>query len=174
MNASKNASLQSPRRGEFTGRHMLFAMLAFFGVIVTVNMTMAVLAGRTWTGLVVKNSYVASQFYNEELEAAQRQEARGWRSRLTYEGGKIAFNLADRTGQPVILTDLVVALGRPAFEQQDHTLPLRHIGNGSYVASTSLGAGIWAARITGGSGETAYRRDSRLFVSKPGQLGQEE
>ena len=32
--------------GEFTGRHMLVIMLAFFGVIIAVNLTMASFAGR--------------------------------------------------------------------------------------------------------------------------------
>ena len=45
----------------FTGFHMLACMIVFFGVIVAVNLTMATLASQSWTGLVVKNSYVASQ-----------------------------------------------------------------------------------------------------------------
>ena len=51
---------------EFTGRHMLAIMLAFFGTIIAVNLVMAIFASRSWTGLVVKNSYVASQEFNEK------------------------------------------------------------------------------------------------------------
>ena len=68
----------------FTGRHMLFAMLAFFGVIIAVNLTMAAFATKSWTGLVVKNSYVASQAFNRELEQAKVQAARGWTGDITY------------------------------------------------------------------------------------------
>jgi nitrogen fixation protein FixH len=39
---------------EFTGRHMLLIMIAFFGVIIAVNITMAVVARQSWTGLVAK------------------------------------------------------------------------------------------------------------------------
>ncbi len=46
---------------EFTGRHMWLLAVSFFGVIISVNIVMAVSAARTWTGLVVENSYVASQ-----------------------------------------------------------------------------------------------------------------
>jgi hypothetical protein len=35
---------------EFTGKHMLFSMVAFFGVIFTVNMIMARFAVTTWSG----------------------------------------------------------------------------------------------------------------------------
>ncbi|TGV41583.1 cytochrome oxidase, partial [bacterium M00.F.Ca.ET.168.01.1.1] len=41
---------QKPR--EFTGRHMLVIILAFFGVVIAVNLTMATLASTSWTGLV--------------------------------------------------------------------------------------------------------------------------
>ena len=65
------------RSGEFTGRHMLAAMLAFFGVIIAVNITMAVFAQTSWTGFVVRNSYVASQEFNGKVAAARAQAALG-------------------------------------------------------------------------------------------------
>jgi nitrogen fixation protein FixH len=58
---------------EFTGRHMLMIMLAFFGVIITVNVVMARFAMTSWTGLVVENSYVASQQFNEKMMAVRTQ-----------------------------------------------------------------------------------------------------
>src|SRR5690606_10441379 len=68
---------------EFTGRHMLLVMVAFFGVIITVNVTMAVLATRSWTGLVVGHTYVASQEFNERTERGRAQMALGWQPALT-------------------------------------------------------------------------------------------
>ena len=62
----------------FSGWHMTAILLAFFGVVVAVNMTMAVFATRTFGGVVVENSYVASQKYNGWLEAARKQERLGW------------------------------------------------------------------------------------------------
>lgn len=62
----------------FTGWHFTAIIFAFFGVVIAVNMTMAVLAVRTFGGVVVDNSYVASQQYNHWLEAARRQEKLGW------------------------------------------------------------------------------------------------
>jgi len=152
---------------EFTGWHMLLSMLAFFGVIISVNVTMAVLAGHSWTGLVVKNSYVASQHFNEDLAEARRQAARGWTSKLVYGEQQFAFTLKDRDGQPVVLDDLKVSVGRPASEMQDRTVALRHVGDGGYRGDVALGPGIWMVRITGGVGEHAYRRDRRIEVRSP-------
>jgi nitrogen fixation protein FixH len=156
------------REREFTGWHMLIVMVAFFGVIVAVNVTMAVLAGRTWTGLVVKNSYVASQHFNEGLAAARRQAARGWSSSLGYADGQLAFSLVDRDGKPVVIDGLKVWLGRPAFEQQDRRADLVYVGEGRYRAKVDLGAGPWEVAVTGGAGEQSYRSVSRLTVGKEG------
>ncbi|MGE3830257.1 MAG: FixH family protein, partial [Parvibaculaceae bacterium] len=65
-----------------TGRFVFVLLVAFFGVIIAVNVTMAVFASRTWTGLVVENGYVASQHFNSELEQLRRQDKLGWTQRL--------------------------------------------------------------------------------------------
>ena len=67
------------KSNEFTGRHMWLLALSFFGVIITVNVVMATLAIRSWTGLAVDNSYVASQEFEEKRLAHEKQRAAGWR-----------------------------------------------------------------------------------------------
>lgn len=63
----------------FTGWHFTAIIIAFFGVVIAVNVTMAVFATRTFGGVVVENSYVASQKYNGWLKAARRQQKLAWR-----------------------------------------------------------------------------------------------
>ncbi len=46
-------------------------MVAFFGVIIAVNVTMATIAIASWTGLVVQNSYVASQEFETQAPRAR-------------------------------------------------------------------------------------------------------
>ncbi|MCF2514717.1 FixH family protein [Sphingomonas sp. G124] len=62
----------------FTGWHFTAIIVGFFGVIIAVNVTMAMFATRTFGGVVVENSYVASQEYNGWLEAARKQSRLGW------------------------------------------------------------------------------------------------
>jgi nitrogen fixation protein FixH len=62
----------------FTGWHFTAIIVGFFGVVIAVNITMAMFATRTFGGVVVENSYVASQEYNEWLEAARKQSRLGW------------------------------------------------------------------------------------------------
>lgn len=62
----------------FTGWHFTAIIVGFFGVVFAVNMTLAMFATRTFGGVVVENSYVASQKYNGWLEAARKQSLLGW------------------------------------------------------------------------------------------------
>ncbi|RWI43901.1 MAG: cytochrome oxidase, partial [Mesorhizobium sp.] len=83
---------------EFTGRHMLVSILAFFAVVIGVNLTMATLARRSWTGLVVENTYVASQQFNERAREGRAQAALGWKGKLTIASGEVRYSLADAQG----------------------------------------------------------------------------
>ena len=56
---------------ELTGRHVLAITLAAFGVIIAVNMVMAVKAVSTFPGLETPNSYVASQEFDRDRQAAR-------------------------------------------------------------------------------------------------------
>jgi nitrogen fixation protein FixH len=70
----------------FTGWHFTAIITAFFGVVIAVNLTMAVFATRTFGGVVVENSYVASQKYNDWLAAAKRQQELAWSIEPTLDG----------------------------------------------------------------------------------------
>ena len=63
---------------KFTGWHMTGILVAFFGVVVTVNIVMARAAIGTFGGTVVENSYVASQKFNGWLDQAKAQDKMGW------------------------------------------------------------------------------------------------
>ncbi len=154
---------------KFTGWHMLAIMIAFFAVIVAVNLTMAMFASTSWTGLVVKSSYVASQGYNDELAAAERQRLAGWTSELSYGDGLVVFAIRDRSGAPVDAADVELFVGRPATERDDQTLDLIADGSGAYRAELALEPGLWSARITGLIDDKPYRRDLRLMVGDDGK-----
>ena len=82
----------------FSGWHATAILIAFFAVVIAVNMTMATLAVRTFGGTVVENSYVASQEYNRWLAAARRQEELGWSIRPQLDGQRrvtVVANVGD-------------------------------------------------------------------------------
>ena len=151
----------------FTGWHMLAFVLLFFGTIISVNIFMVTKALTSWTGLVVKNSYVASQEFNEKLAASNAQAALHLNVDLTYQDGEVIFSLADKDMNPVVLEDVSIALTRPIGITQDRTLTLAPKGT-SYVAAEDLPAGVWNVVIHAlVPGEPDFNYRARLIVSPP-------
>ena len=94
---------------EFTGWHMLAIMVAFFSVVIAVNLTMAFFARSSWTGFVVENTYVASQQFNEKAAEGRAQAALGWKPELAIAGGAVRYRLLDSIGNVVGVKQAVYA-----------------------------------------------------------------
>ncbi|MBX3596798.1 MAG: FixH family protein [Rhizobiaceae bacterium] len=161
----------SQRVKSFNGRHMLAIMLGFFGVIITVNMTMAYFARASWTGLVVENSYVASQQFNAKMAETRAQEALGWTSALTLEGGKVRYNLTDRAGHSVSLKSVTLKFMHPVDDREDTVVEMVRGGDGIYEAFHPLNDGVWLAEISADAGlEKPYRELLRLQLERGSRL----
>jgi nitrogen fixation protein FixH len=139
--------MSATRSPEFTGRHMWLLMIAFFGVILTVNVGMAIVASTSWTGLVVTNSYVASQEFNDKRLAHQAQQAAGWQPTFTHASGLARLVIIDAAGQPVDLGMVTLKINRPVGGHDDQALLLERTSDGSYAAPLTLATGIWDALI---------------------------
>ncbi len=150
--------------GTFTGRHLLAILLAFFGVIFAANFTMAYFAFSSWTGLVVKNSYVASQEFNETT-AALEKSALGVAVVATYANEQLTLTLRDNAGNAVAATNVMVTLGRPSHEGEDHNIALAPKADGIYGATHSLAKGQWAGEVSANIiGHEDWRRPLYLVV----------
>ena len=161
MSETRNRSAEANR---FTGYHMLAIMVAFFGTIIAVNVTMAVLANTSWTGFVVKNSYVASQEFNAKAEAGRKQAALGWTPHLVIEGGGLRFALADAAGRPVAMTGGEATLRRPASDREDRTVALAVV-EGGLEARADIADGAWIVEILADAGlDVPFRETRRLMV----------
>ena len=152
-------------KGTFTGRHMLLIMLAFFGVIIAVNLTMATLARTSWTGFVVRNSYVASQEFNEKVDAARAQRALGWSADLEIAGNHAVLRLKDQAGRPLAMRDAVLVLRSPSSDAEDRTVQLARDGD-AMSARTDLRAGLWVVEIVANvDGHERWRDTRRIRVA---------
>ena len=67
-------SSNTPR--PLTGRRVLFYLVAFFGIVIGVNVVMMKLAIDTLPGTEVDSAYRASLAYKNEIAAAQDQNRR--------------------------------------------------------------------------------------------------
>ncbi len=141
---------------QFTGKHALAVFIAAFGVIISVNLYLAYSAVRTFPGLEVKNSYVASQQFNARL---QEQQALGWEIKAEHTGGLLVLHITDQTGSPVKVAELQAIVGRATHVKEDFSPDFTFDGI-AYATPAALGAGNWNIRLV------ARDRDGAEFVQR--------
>jgi nitrogen fixation protein FixH len=143
---------------------MLLIMLAFFATVFAANMTLVYFASHSWTGLVIKNSYVASQEFNTTTRRLEKA-ASDVHAALTYQEGKLSIALTDNSGHVVSGTNVEVNVGRPSHEGEDQSFTLKAQGNGIYAADHALAKGQWSGTVKADiPGHQAWMRPIRLLV----------
>lgn len=146
-------------RGPFTGKHMLAVLVGGFGIVVGVNLVMARAAISTFGGLVVENSYVASQNFNGWLEEAREVEALGWTVNVARKpDGRILIETAGVPAGVRVTADAWHPLGH----QPDRLLAFEPVGAGSFVSTEALPAGRWLVRLEVSDGDKVWRGEQRL------------
>ncbi len=131
------------REKKFTGWHALAVFVGAFGIIIAVNLTLAFKAVKTFPGLEVKNSYVASQQFNAKKA---EQEALGWTVDARAKGGLLILAITDAEGKPVQVSHLDAVLGR-ATHAKDDVQPDFQFDGTAYVAREELQPGNWNIRM---------------------------
>ncbi|TRL39062.1 FixH family protein [Rhizobium straminoryzae] len=132
----------------FTGWHMLAVVCLFFGTIISVNFYMAYQAVHSWSGLVVDNTYVASQQFNGKVAEAKALNASGISGTLTARDGLIRYVISDEAGQPVFADQVTAIFKRPVGDHQDFEVALTDVGKGAYEVSHPVAQGYWIADVS--------------------------
>lgn len=150
-----------------TGRKVLAITLAAFGVIVGVNILLAVMAVRTFPGTETHNSYVESQRFDRDRAA---QEALGWQVETAYDAGWLSVAITEAgTGLPVVAREMSALVGWATSTEDDFTPAFRY-ENGAYVTRAELAPGNWIVhlRATAEDG-TPFRQRVPLLVRPHGR-----
>jgi nitrogen fixation protein FixH len=151
---------------QLTGRMVLAMLIAFFGTVIGVNVTMMNLAISTLPGTDVDSAYSASLGYEKEIMAAHDQNARRWQVNAHIERGEggaavVQVDARDESGKPVSGLTFQGRLERPADKRADQAVALAEIGGGIYRGSASAVApGQWDLVLEGDAG------GQRMFLSK--------
>jgi nitrogen fixation protein FixH len=149
-----------------TGGKVLFMLLAFFGVVIGVNMIMMRLAIQTLPGTDVDSAYSASLAYESEIAAAHDQNARNWKVDANVQrgpdgGATLEVAAHDDSGKPVSGLKFHGRFERPTDRRADLPVALAETGIGIYRGSAALIApGQWDLVL---EGDAAGRR---MFLSK--------
>jgi len=158
-------SLSSVFRPPLTGRHVLAMIVAFFLAIFVVNGIFVYVSLNSHPGVISEDAYRKGLDYNRTLERADRQNARGWRTTVTLDGGFVAVALSDRNGAPLTGLAVRAEVRRPVHDRSDTSLVLRETAPGRYRAATALASGRWELRLTAAAqGLPDYLIDRSIMV----------
>jgi len=156
---------------QITGRHVLFYLLGFFGVMLIANGIFIYFALSTFHGLDNPNSYERGLNYNQRIEAAERQASLGWSHEITLGAAEtLEVSFSDKAGKPV--NGLIVGgeIRRPVGQEAGQPVKFESVGDGMYRASADgIQPGNWivslqASRLHSQGLETVYRMKERLWL----------
>lgn len=153
--------MSNVKQREFTGRHMLMIMVAAFGTIIVVNLTMAYNAVSTFPGLEVKNSYVASQQFDTNRDA---QLALGWDVSAKVDEDTLHLTILDDTGAPVQAELVSATLGRATHVRDDFAPAFTWTGQ-DFTAPVDLAGGNWNLRLQAAAADgTTFQQRIVIYV----------
>src|SRR5437899_12305138 len=149
-----------------TGRKVLFVLIAFFGVVIGVNMVMMKLAIQTLPGTEVDSAYSASLAYESEIVAAHGQSARNWKVDARVQrgpdgGATVQLEARDDSGKPMSGLKFQGRFERPTDRRADQPVALAEVASGVYRGSAPL--------ITPGQWDLVLEGDAagqRMFLSR--------
>lgn len=131
----------------FTGWHMTGILVAFFGVVIAVNVLMAHYAISTFSGTVVDNSYVASQEFNGWLAQAKQQDRLGWTTKFALDDTRRPEITVVVAGTPLAGLTATGVAQHPLGRAPDIALRFVGIGEGRLRAVQKLPPGRWQVHV---------------------------
>ncbi|MFD2235567.1 FixH family protein [Phaeospirillum tilakii] len=148
-----------------------YIFVGAFAVVVAVNLSLVVLANRSFPGVTVDHPYERGLIANQALEAARRQEELGWIVETVIEpipdgtGAVIAQTYRDRDGRPIEGLRVRVRLTRPTGPDLAREAVLNPSGPGAHAAIVPLPqAGQWDLHAEATGRGAPYQTFRRFFL----------
>lgn len=151
------------------GRHILFGLLMFFGVMFAANGVFLYYAVGTFNGFETRDAYRRGLEYNMRIASDAEQSERGWRPSVRYDAAKksLVLDIRDKARRGVAGLGIRGEIRRPATDRQDREVELTEVAPGRYETPLELEPGQWvfmAQLSEPGSADISYRLKQRLWV----------
>jgi nitrogen fixation protein FixH len=141
-------------------------LVAGLGLVVSVNVGMAVLAHRTAPGLAVQGSFSTSNAYGAIQQEARRQAGLGWTLDVApLADGVLRVRLAGQGGAALPGAALQASAARPIGAGAPLVLDMVRTADGVFVAADKLpGQGQWDITFLATSEGRSLRHTRRVHV----------
>lgn len=165
--AGKEVCSEEARR--LTGRMVLLYLIAFFGVVMSVNGVMIYEALSTMTGVETDSAYQAGRMFERDVAMAKAQDSRRWRvdARVTplSSGARLEVTARDEAGRPLTGMQASAAFQRPTDRRFDRDIELVEDSPGRFQGSVEIIAGQWDVVIEiSRHGEQLFRSKNRVVL----------
>jgi nitrogen fixation protein FixH len=153
------------------GRHVLFGLLGFFGLMLLANGIFLFYAVGTFNGFDTRDAYKRGLNYNARIASEAAQAARGWQTETNYDAGTREMRIEVRNAQGREVAGLLFAgeARRPVTDKDDRKLAFQELAPGKYAARVKLETGQWvliAEATRPGSSETLLNLKQRIWVKE--------
>lgn len=138
-------------------KYILFAFLAFFGVVFTVDAIFIYTAITTQTGIVTEKAYEHGLNYNKTLLEAKSQL--NLNDKVSFNNGVLKWDL------DINNADVTARIIRPIQDGHDFNIVLNHKGNGIYEATLDLPfKGLWEVKLSSKWNNKTYKTTHQFIV----------
>lgn len=131
---------------KLTGRHVLIALLTFFGVIIAINAYFITAAVKSFRGEDVKRSYRQGLDYNQRILARAEEQSLGWvvKGNLVEKNPpELVFSISDQTGDPIYDAVITGVLRHPTDLALDIPVEFKPGAKGVYRTKIAIEPGTW-------------------------------
>lgn len=165
----------SPEQGQWTlkGWHILAALIAFFSVIISVNMFFLTMALNSFSGIETSDAYRKGLAYNSRITEQRRVEERGWSGAISTTDARVpVITLTRVSGAPLTGMAVTGKIGRPTTDKFDRSVSFIETRDGAYHAvGVTLEPGRWVMTAVvsdpvASNGTVPMRLKERLWVSQ--------
>ena len=142
-----------------------FALIGGLGLVVAVNIGMAVMAHRSAPGLAVQGSFATSNAYGRIQQEARNQVTLGWTLDIAQQDGRVLVRLAGPDGVALPGARLRATATRPVGEAAPLALVRFETTPGQFRSDIALpGQGQWDVTFVAISNGRSFRHTRRIVI----------
>ena len=146
-------------------RFFPYFIIAGLGLVVAVNIGMAVLAHRSAPGLAVQGSFATSNAYGRIQEESRRQVSLGWSLDVGLKDGRLQTRLSGANGAPLPAGRLRATATRPVGDGTTLAFEMLEVEPGKFRSDIALpGQGQWDVLFVASSEGRNFRHTRRILV----------